>query len=391
MRPLRIVQLLKGFYIGGTEVQAIELCRGLSRRHVVKAAVLDKIGAFLPEVEALDLGLPEFPLGGSFLSPNTARQIVRLSRYLKEIDADVLHAQDFYSTLLGVPAAKLSGVKVVVSRLDLVHWHGKPRALALAGLTRMADHVIANAEAVKRYCIENEQLPPGKITVVRNGIDLSRFDERALRPAGPLPPSDGVLNVAHVANLVHPVKRQEDSISALRRAKELGAKVRLVLVGDGGRRSFLEAHARGLGLRDDVSFLSYRTDVPAILARCHIGVLASTHEGLSNAVMEGMASRLPMVVTDVGGNPELVKHGERGFVVPPRSPEELGARIAELARRPAEARMMGEKGRAFVEQELTLEKLVAGHEQVYEGCFGASEPTGTSPLRAGPLPLRRAG
>ena len=136
-------------------------------------------------------------------------------------------------------------------------------------------------------------------------------------------------------------------------------------MGDGPRRRELEQLARTLGVTEQVHFLGHRTDVPAIYARGTFGVLCSTHEGLSNAVMEGMAAGLPMVVTRVGGNPELVKHGERGLVVPVEAPVLLAAAFNRLLADPARAREMGLEGRAFVERELSLQKMVAAHDAVY--------------------------
>src|SRR5205085_2782619 len=106
---------------------------------------------------------------------------------------------DFYSTLLAVPAARLAGAKTVVGRLDLLHWHGRWRAAGLRQLTRMADHVIANAEAVKRFVIEHEQTPEEKLSVIRNGLDLARFDALRAEPLqAPLPDTRGQPFVLHL-------------------------------------------------------------------------------------------------------------------------------------------------------------------------------------------------
>lgn len=94
-------------------------------------------------------------------------------------------------------------------------------------------------------------------------------------------------------------------------------------------------------------------------------MLCSTAEGLSNAVMEGMAAGLPMVVTRVGGNPELVADGERGLVVPPLRPEALCEAFRKLLADREWGRRMGREARAFVERELSLERLVRRHDVLY--------------------------
>jgi glycosyltransferase involved in cell wall biosynthesis len=105
--------------------------------------------------------------------------------------------------------------------------------------------------------------------------------------------------------------------------------------------------------------------VPAVCARASVGVLCSSAEGTSNAVMEGMAARLPMVVTGVGGSPDLIEDGVRGRVVRPQRPAELAQALGEVLSHPQEAQAMGEAARAYVAQELTVERMVARHDAVY--------------------------
>jgi glycosyltransferase involved in cell wall biosynthesis len=144
-----------------------------------------------------------------------------------------------------------------------------------------------------------------------------------------------------------------------------GVEVRLFLVGDGPRRPLLEGIAQSLGLSGRVHFLGRRLDVPGLYARATAGVLCSTHEGMSNAVIEGMASRLPMVVTRAGGNIDLIEDGLRGRLVDSRNPSQLADAIAQLLAHPGRAKRLGEAARRFVETELTMEKMVSGHDQVY--------------------------
>jgi L-malate glycosyltransferase len=363
VNPLKLVLFTKAFYIGGTESQVIELLRGLPpERYQTSVAVIDEVGPLLEDVWKLGHLPRSFPLRGSYLSANTAWQIARLARWLRDRRADLVHVHDFYSTLLAVPAARLAGAKVIVGRLDLLHWHGRWRSLGLRGLTHLADHVIANAEAVKHFVVTHDRIRKEKITVIRNGIDLLRFDVRARQGlAEPLPEVGGAPLAVHVANMSHPVKRQEDFL----RAMALVPRLHCFFVGDGPRRAELERIAHQVGVARRAHFLGFRKDGPAIQARATLGVLTSELEGLSNAVIEGMSSRLPMVVTAVGGNPELILDGERGWVVPPRDPEAMARAIRQVIGDPIQARVRGESARAFVERELTLDRLVANHDRLY--------------------------
>jgi len=375
MRPpgsMRIAQFTRAFYLGGTEGQVVELLRGLRARHELRVGCMDALGPLIPTLRQLGLEPEAFPLRGGFWSPHTAAVIGQIAKWLRRSQIDLVHVHDFSATLLVVPAAKLAGCRVLVGRLDLAHWHGPARRAALAALTHAADHVIANADAIRRMLIHEEAVSPRKISVIRNGIDLARFDARRNEPLeSPLPDTSGEPVVVHVANM-NPVKRHEDLLLSLLWLSRRGVRFHAFLVGDGPRRKELEELAAQLRLTDRVHFLGHRTDVPAIYARGHVGVLCSSAEGLSNAIIEGMAAGLPMVVTDAGGNPELVTDGRNGFVVPVGEPEVLARAIRRALEAPEASPEMGARGRELVERELTVEKLVRRHEDVYRYVVRAS-------------------
>ncbi|ADO68416.1 glycosyltransferase [Stigmatella aurantiaca] len=384
-KRIRLVEFTNTFHLGGGEVQFLELIRGLPRsRYDIQVLALEATGPLLPEVRKLGLEPETFPLGPSLVHPQTVRQMVRLAKWLKAQRVDLLHVHDFYTTLLAVPACRMARVPVVVGRLDLVHWHGRARHALLAAATHAANHAIANAEAVRRFMREREWFPAERVTVIRNGLRLEHFDARAVAGLeSPLPSvPEGAPILTLVANMTHEVKRQEDFLEALTTVRRRHPQATAFLVGDGVRRPELEARARALGLAEAVHFLGHRTDVPAVLRRTTVGILCSRHEGLSNAVMEGMAAGLPMVVTDAGGNAELVADGERGFVVPPLSPLALAAAITRLLDEPALARRMGLAGRAFVESELTLERMVEAHDELFRRMTGFPSRDGTERSQA---------
>ncbi|HSP79823.1 MAG TPA: glycosyltransferase, partial [Myxococcaceae bacterium] len=209
-------------------------------------------------------------------------------------------------------------------------------------------------------------LPEERVSVIPNGLDVGRFDARARAGLeAPLPDTRGAPVVVHVANMNHPVKRQEDLLHALALLRSEGHVLHAFLVGDGPRRPELERRVERLGMADRVHFLRHRKDVPAVYARADFGVLCSSAEGLSNAVMEGMAAGRPMVVTAVGGNPELVADGQRGLVVPPRQPSALAGAFRLLLKDRSRGQRMGEAARAFVERELSLERMVRRHDALY--------------------------
>jgi glycosyltransferase involved in cell wall biosynthesis len=343
----------------------VQLLRGLPAGYDVHVAVLDPRGPLSTDLEHLGYRPAVFPLNGSLAHPNTAFQVARLTRWLRVNRIELVHVHDFYATILAVPAARLALAKVVVGRLDLAHWHSEAQRTALRAMTRLADHVVVNAEAIRNMLIEQEGIAPSAITLIRNGIDVRLFDlqtEKGL--SAPIPDEDQPAAVL-VANMNHPVKRQEDFLRALQMIASAGSPLRGWLVGDGPRRPQLEKLADALGLNGRAHFLGHRTDIAAIYARASMGVLCSSAEGLSNAIIEGMAARLPMVVTDAGGNSELISHGTRGLLVPPERPSDLASAMLWMQRNRIAARQMGEAARAYVERKLSAERLASSHDLLY--------------------------
>jgi glycosyltransferase involved in cell wall biosynthesis len=149
----------------------------------------------------------------------------------------------------------------------------------------------------------------------------------------------------------------------------------LLCVGrDDGIGTALMQQACALGIEDNVKFLGMRTDIPALLGAADIGILASHEEGFANAILEGMAACLPMVVTDVGGNAEAVVDGVTGFVVPARDESALGSAILKLAFDRHLRRTMGDAGRERVEKYFGIDRCVANYARLYAGLLQGKAP-----------------
>ncbi|HEX2568898.1 MAG TPA: glycosyltransferase, partial [Polyangia bacterium] len=341
--PRAVVHLVDTLYPFGTERQMMEQLRRLDRRRWRPlVASLHSDGPLREELMALALPHQAFPLHTHLGHPNTLLQVARLAYWCRSEGAVLVHAHDFYSNVIGLMAGRLTGARVIASRRDLAHWLSPSKQRFLSWVCRAADRVVANAEAVVEHTVQELGVPRERVTLIPNGLDLERFDaEMRLEPAPPLDlatrPEDGgeaeaedAPVVAVVANMHLPAKGHGDLLAAVALLRERGRRVQVLLVGDGAERPRIEQTVTQLGLADSVRFLSRRDDVPRILARVDLLCLPSWAEGFPNAVMEGMAASLPVVVTAVGGCPELVAHGENGFVVPPREPPALAEAIERI-------------------------------------------------------------
>lgn len=239
-------------------------------------------------------------------------------------------------------------------------------------LHRKMDVVSGNATPVMDD-LRAEGIPDAKSVLIYNGVDLSRFDELPGRAEtrGQLGLGNETLTLIMVANFL-PSKGHFDLLVALARIRDrLPADWCLLLAGsDYGCRAELETTAAEYGLADKVRFLDERHDVPALYAAADLGVLSSHQEGFSNSVLEGMAARLPMIVTRTGGNTEAIVDGDCGLVVPVRRPDILGDAIMTLAADPDLRSRYGLRARQRVERHFSMAACVEQYLQFYNALGG---------------------
>jgi glycosyltransferase involved in cell wall biosynthesis len=144
-------------------------------------------------------------------------------------------------------------------------------------------------------------------------------------------------------------------------------ETKFVVVGDGPDRAELDSLIDKLGIRDHVHMLGRCNDMPPLYASLDIMVSASRREGLPIAILEGMASRLPLVATAVGEVPTVIQDGRTGVLVPAENPELLAEAIIESLRDPARRQRLGSAARQLVEDEFSAERMTKDYLHVYEG------------------------
>jgi glycosyltransferase involved in cell wall biosynthesis len=331
-------------------------------------------GPVAEELRARGVGVEVLGLGRLY-APRALAGALRLARRLRARRVDVVHTYLVSANVFGTLAGRLAGVGAVVTtrrdtgfsrnwRLRLVEeWLVNP----------LADRVVANSPAVAEATLRERGLTPEKVVVVPNGVDLERFDPSlhprdearawAAREWG-IAADETV--VGGVGSLT-PVKGHADLLEAAARVVARHARTRFVLVGDGPLRPALEAQALRLGLRGHVVLAGAREDVARVLASFDVVALPSHTEGLSNVLLESMAMARPVVATAVGGNPDVLRDGATGRLVPARDPAALAAGLAAMIDGPEAARAMGLEARRDVERRFSRQRMVEGHEALYRG------------------------
>ena len=348
--------MINSLETGGSERQFVELARSLDpAKYRLELGCLQLKGGFLGSVGSMH----HFGLGGSLYRSHSIRTRYRLGRYLRRSGTAVAHAFDFYANLTLIPAAKLAMVPVVIgSQRQLGDLLTPAQSRVQHAMFRWCDGVICNSRAAADQLLQ-KGLGAEKVFVIGNGLAPALFAQTA--PVIERRP--GAFRVAMIARMN---ARSKNHAALLRAVAKLGGApgLELLLVGDGPLRQELEREAENLGIRQQVTFLGDRADIPAILASVDATVLPSSSESLSNAILESMAAGVPVVATDVGGNPELLA-SDRGILVPYGNEEAIGAALRRLATDDGLRRTIGRNARSYAVQNFTIERMCRLHEELY--------------------------
>jgi sugar transferase (PEP-CTERM/EpsH1 system associated) len=391
VRPL-IAHVVYRFDTGGLENGVVNLINHLPEgayRHAVIA--LTEVTDFARRIRRDDvrcIALNKRPGHTWWLYP-------KLLRLLRKLRPAIVHTRNL-AALEVQPAAWLAGVPVRIHGehgRDVGDYDGSNRTYQrVRRLYRpFVHHYLALSRDLQRYLIENVHVPPARIAQVYNGVDTRRFHPAASGPE----PIDGCPFVPDhhwivgTVGRMQTVKDQPALARAFVRSLELRpalrARMRLVLVGSGP----LESECRDVLARSGASDLAWlpgeRADVPEIMRGLQAFALPSLAEGVSNTILEAMASALPVLATDVGGNSELVEAGATGLLVPPSDVDAMAQGLIALADDPARAASLGRAGRAVAEARFSLEAMVATYQRVYDQCLATA---GEAPAQPAAPPLR---
>lgn len=362
--------------MGGTERQLVLLAsRLLARGWNVSVIAMEKTGPLVGALEATGVRV----IDGKYRSerpryakgPLIALSAVRVLFQALAGRPNVIHSFLPFSNFIGAVAGRLAFVPLVVTSKRALGGH-QDRQRAWKWIDRLTNvlsgRIVANSRAVARDTQLRDGYDVSRIVVIPNGLELSPFDDIAgsrdtIR--GQLGLSPAEIAIVMVANLI-PYKGHLELIQAFARLTSEEKRFRLFLIGrDDGIGADLVAEATRLGIRDKIDLTGPRADIPRFLSAMDVGVMASHEEGFSNALLEKLAAGLPVVATDVGGNPEALEGMPGCVLVRPRDSEDIarGLRVA------IGQSGMDEEGRQLrrrlVRERYSVEAMVDAYERLY--------------------------
>lgn len=305
----------------------------------------------------------------------------RLHKILRELKPAILHTRNLSaleSQAVGATACIKGRVHGEHGR-DIYDLHGKNLKYNLLRkvVQPLVGRYIAVSHDLAHWLIDTVGVPSRKVTQIYSGVDSVKFHPRdgARAPIGPpgFAGKDDII-IGSVGRLAQ-VKDFPTLILAFHYLRKLWpeghARLRLVIAGDGPMRSECERLIAELDLTDRILLIGDRSDVWELMHAMDIFVLPSLGEGISNTILEAMASGLPVIATDVGGNGELVDAGVTGMLVPPASPEAMAQALLKYFEDNALAQAHGAAGRAKIEAQFSMTAMVHGYVEVYDAVLAA--------------------
>lgn len=369
-KPIKIAFIIDTLdaYAGGTENQLLKILSGLDRAEFEILLICFRQNPWF-EKNASKLGCSTAVLKiGAVRNWRTYMNIYKLVKVLRKFDPDIVQTFFPVGNILGVLAARLAGVKnVVSSRRDFGEWMSTRYLVATKAANLVVKKIIANSKMVRELTIEKEKATPSKLEVFYNGIDVDMFKDLrqdiSLKKMHGIPSEDMVIGI--VANFRH-MKHHHVFIKAAAEASSRRRDLSFLLVGAGPLKDEMMALANTLGINDKTHFVGLQTDVRPYLSIIDIGVNCSKGEGLSNAIMEYMCAGIPCIVSRAGGNYDLITHDINGYTFELDDHQALAGLIVRLLDDDAKRKVFAVKALEKIRKEMSLETMLSTHIDFYK-------------------------
>lgn len=360
--PKTVTFVITSLVFAGAQSQVMAIMKSLQKRGWrVSIVSLMKPEAHTDELDKLGIAWASLDMARGAADP---RAIVKLRRILQDWQPSIVHSHMVHANLLARITRVFSKMPLLISTAHNVSEGGRIREIAYR-LTDPLCELTTNVSqaAVDRYSAIGA-VPKHKIELVVNGIDASRFvfaEEARQKKRSELGLDDTFSYLA--VGRFDPEKDYPTMFEAFKKVLET-QKARLLVVGHGAID--MPALVKHYELEQNVDILGLRKDVPELMSAVDAYLMSSAWEGLPMVLLEAAASALPIVATDVGGNAEVVQHGQTGYIVPAKHADALAKAMLDLQALSKETRLgMGQAGRSYVQENYDIERIVDSWERLY--------------------------
>jgi len=356
-KKIKILFIMASKEMGGSEKNLIEYLKRTDTDKFECFVGLAKVGNIVEdEFGKINIRLVKFD------------KKLKLLKFLMKENIDIIQLYGLRVNIWARLLGKLAGAKVVATIRSVDNWR-KWYHVMLDRLTSMwVDVWISNSYAGKEVAIKREKFLADKIKVIHNGIDLSIYQRIPNNDIVVLKKKYGIKSndiiVGEVAN-IRDMKGHIDIINAIPNIIKRNRNVKFFFAGEDMSNGEVEKYAKAKNVSEYVIFAGYCHNIVEILSLFDIFILPSLWEGLPNSIIEAMAIGLPIIASDVGGVSELIKDGENGILIKPKSPQQIASSIIYLIENPNIAEQMGNKNIIRARQNHNIENKARDYEKIY--------------------------
>jgi len=346
---MKILFFIESLHPGGKERRLVELLKGLSKYEDISTElVLTRKNVHYKDIFNLNLRI-------HYIERKYRKDLslfFKFYRIAREFKPDIVHTWGNLPVVYAIPSKMLLKIPLINNQITDAPMHVKGGLLSYKITFPFSDILIANSKAgLKSY-----NAPESKSKVIYNGFAFDRIEyletpEKIRERLN--------INTDHVLGMVASFSLLKDYgtyIKAAQKVLKKNSNIVFLCVGAGDDDIYHELVNHEFN--NKIRFLSRQHNIESIMNICDIGILATYTEGIANSLMEFMALGKPVIATDCGGTRELIKDGETGFLVKPKSPEELASKIEYLLDNNKIASNMGERGKERIKKEFSIEKMI---------------------------------
>ncbi|KAA3613247.1 MAG: glycosyltransferase [Calditrichaeota bacterium] len=294
----------------------------------------------------------------------------RLAHILRKYKIDIVHTHAWGTLVEGIVAAKIARVPVTIHGEHGTFHKDPKRKFVQKLMFKLCDKLLSVSGVLAEDLANSLQLPQNSFYPILNGVDSNKYfknEESRKKYRGELSCSDDTVLIGSVGRTVK-VKNHQVLIKAAKKLKEKNLNFLITIIGDSPEKSlrpYLQEEVEKAGVSELVKFLGNKNDVPGYLSAFDIFVLPSLSEGCSNVIQEAMATELPVVASNVGGNPELVSSGKTGYLFDLDNLDELVEKLEKLITEELLRKEIGERAKKEMLNRFSLEKMVENYESFY--------------------------
>ena len=365
-KQIRVIQLVENLYVGGLE-KIVALVSTLLDKKTYKVEVwcLADGGPIAESLVYSGVKVKKLSLN-TYHNP---KNVMSLISKIKEHRPHVIHSHGYYaSTFKGLACAWIN-VPCKFTHVHTEYHNFKRRHILMEKLlSNFTDKIICVSKSVQNFVIAHQGIEPQKTCVIHNSAGSPNIHK--------CPPAHNPVQLkaqGHHENIIVAVgslvenKGQKILIDAMHMLLKEGLSLKLILIGDGPMRGFLEEYVKKLNLTSYVKLTGQLSDPLQIIDQADLFIMPSVYrEGLPLALLEAMSCGTAVVASKIGGIPEAVHENENGILVPPADPYSLKRAIKFLIQNPVERKKMGERGRSLYQELFSCKKMIQSVEMLYE-------------------------